>query len=141
MYNMPPHQNFRSNYRRAPFDVPKMRSPLGSAKKAGLLGAAKKMNLSSMINTTSKTINTFNQMVPLYREIKPVFENGKVLVDTFKRAFIKKKTKTNPTNKPNEVVEPEILNEASVKVKTKEKKETEQEETIKVDDGPHKPFF
>lgn len=141
MYNMPPNPNFRPDYNRAPFDVPKMRSPLGSVKKAGLLGAAKKMNLSSMINTTSKTINTFNQMVPLYREIKPVFENGKVLMDTFKRAFVKKKDKPNSSKRSNEVVEPEILNEASVKVKTKEKTESVKEETIKVDDGPHKPFF
>lgn len=119
---------------RSPFEIPKLKSPIGSVRKAGLLGKVSKLNLQGFIDTSSKAVSTFSQMIPIYREIKPVFSGTKTLAGTFRRAFVKPKAAVRTENP---VVEPEVLDGAAVKAK----KAPPPEPPLTADEGPHRPFF
>ena len=141
-YNAPMfNQNYQimnynyPQYSRSPFDIPKLRSPVGSSKRLNLFSGAKKLNLTGLIDTSSKAINTFNQMIPIYQEIKPVFTNTRSALSTLKRAFIKPKKDNKKQTKP---IEPEVLDKAVVNLKANKQNYKEE---IKPDNEPHKPYF
>lgn len=43
-----------------------------------------KITMSSLLNGAQKTIGTVNQIVPLYNQVKPMFQNSKVLLNVVK---------------------------------------------------------
>ena len=43
-----------------------------------------KMTLSGILNGAQKTIGTVNQIVPLYNQVKPMFQNSKILLNVAK---------------------------------------------------------
>ena len=43
-----------------------------------------KLTLSGILNGAQKTIGTVNQIVPLYNQIKPMFQNSKILLNVAK---------------------------------------------------------
>ncbi len=49
---------------------------------SGLL--SKKISLSSILTGAQKTIGTINQIVPLYNQVKPMFQNSKILLSVAK---------------------------------------------------------
>lgn len=68
----------------------------------GIKALLNKINLSSILSTTQKTLNVVNQAIPLYYQVKPVFKNlrtlgkiGKELnkVNNNDQSNIKKETK------------------------------------------------
>jgi len=97
--------------------------------------AGSKITLSGILNGAQKTIGTVNQIVPLYNQIKPMFQNSKILLNvargikstnlTPKRNFYRQKT----INDVKETID--------VKVETKE--EIKKEKSSK--NEPSKPFF
>lgn len=115
-----------------PFKTPKVKSATRLFAKKNL-GAVKKYSLSSILNTSTKAINTFNSFIPIYHEMKPLVENTKGITKTLKSAFIKKKDqKVSTTKKDREVVEPEIV---------EAKKPVEEEIEYKNQKNPANPFF
>lgn len=43
-----------------------------------------KITLSGILNGAQKTIGTVNQIVPLYNQVKPMFQNSKILLNVAK---------------------------------------------------------
>ena len=43
-----------------------------------------KMTLSGILSGAQKTIGTVNQIVPLYNQVKPMFQNSKILLNVVK---------------------------------------------------------
>ena len=70
---------------------------LGSTK-AGIGSFFSKINWSSILSNTQKTLNVVNQAIPLYYQAKPVFKNIKAL-GKIGREFTK--IGTNNTSKEN----------------------------------------
>ena len=92
-----------------------------------------KLSLTSLISGAQKTIGTVNQIIPLYNQVKPMFQNSKALINTLKEIkFLPKKRNTQHTQKtftPNK--QPEIKKEE--KPVTKEIHPQKNE--------PSKPYF
>ena len=54
--------------------------PMQAYKQAGLLSGLKsKINLSTILNNTQKTLNIVNQTIPLVYQVKPMIENAKTI--------------------------------------------------------------
>ena len=45
----------------------------------GILSLLKKINFSSILNTTQKTLNLANQAIPIIYQAKPLFNNAKTM--------------------------------------------------------------
>lgn len=126
--------NFSSKF---PFSVPNVANnitnTLGSV---NTLGTASKFSLTGILEGASKTINTINQIVPLYQQVKPIFSNAKTALNIFKNV---KNINNIPTNPSSEVTnEQPIKKEPTIKEpKTKVNKEP----IIITQTSPNKPFF
>ena len=44
-----------------------------------LLGSTGKINWSNILNNTQKTLNVINQAIPVYYQIKPIYNNAKTM--------------------------------------------------------------
>lgn len=57
-----------------------------AARKGGLFSkiGGSKMTLSGILSGAQKTIGTVNQIVPLYNQVKPMFQNSKILLNVAK---------------------------------------------------------
>lgn len=78
---------------------------------AGLLG---KINFSSIINGTSRTLNLVNQAIPIFKQMSPVVRNAKTMfkvMNEFKKADI-------PTNNRNESTINNNINDIDTEVET-----------------------
>lgn len=100
------------------------------------LGSTSKFNLSSFLTGAQKTIGTVNQIVPLYNQVKPLFQNSKVLlnvVNSFKKdnnskgLFSLKRNKNQPIYQNN--------------VTPTDNKKEEKHSSFKDENSPSKPFF
>lgn len=47
--------------------------------KTGLLGLLSKFNFSSFLNGASKTLNVVNQAIPVFYQVRPIFNNAKTM--------------------------------------------------------------
>ncbi len=45
----------------------------------GILSLLKKINFSSILNTTQKTLNIANQAIPIIYQVKPIINNAKTM--------------------------------------------------------------
>ena len=52
----------------------------GLLKKGLGLTTFKKINWSSLLNNTQKTLNVINQAIPVYYQVKPIWNNAKTMV-------------------------------------------------------------
>ena len=53
----------------------------GSILRKGLgLASLKKINWSSILNNTQKTLNVINQAIPVYYQVKPIIGNAKTMM-------------------------------------------------------------
>ena len=75
---------------------------------SSLQGMSHKINWSNILNNTQKTLNVINQAIPVYYQIKPIYNNAKTMLrmvsalkdnDTSKANFTEKKDITD--NKKN----------------------------------------
>ena len=55
---------------------PAMNSGFSAYKTGGLLSLLKKINFSSILNTTQKTLNVVNQAIPIVYQVKPIVNNA-----------------------------------------------------------------
>jgi len=100
----------------------------------GLLNkaATRKITLSGILNGAQKTIGTVNQIVPLYNQVKPMFQNSKILMGVAKGL---KNTSNNARRNRRQ-----SINNQTIDIKPKEEtpiKETKKNEGL----FPSKPFF
>ena len=128
-FNSFPTSNVISNAAKTiPFSTPK--AALTTATKA-----SKSLSFSSLLSGAQKGINTLNQIIPLYNQVKPLVQNGKSMLNIFK--------KVKNTN-----FEPEGLNEPISETKVEEQEikkeiieENNEDNIIFNQTKPSKPFF
>lgn len=53
--------------------------PISSSTGSGLSGLFSKINFSSIVNGTSKTLNLVNQALPIFKQMSPVVRNAKTM--------------------------------------------------------------
>ncbi len=112
-----------------PFSTPK--AVAGTAAKA-----TKSLSFSSIINGAQKGINTLNQIIPLYNQVKPLVQNGKQMLNIFKNV---KKTNFEPEGVEEKEDSTAEVNENSI---VKEIKKTNYEKSVIFNQTkPSKPFF
>ena len=58
---------------------PAINSGFSAYKTGGLLSLLKKVNFSSILNTTQKTLNVVNQAIPIVYQVKPLVNNAKTM--------------------------------------------------------------
>ena len=51
--------------------------------RASLLSGLKKINWSSLLNNTQKTLNIINQAIPIVYQVRPIVTNAKTFVKVF----------------------------------------------------------
>ena len=59
------------------------------------LNLLKNINISSIANTASKTLNVIKKTIPIYKEIKPFILKEKQIVPQIKKESIEESTKYN----------------------------------------------
>lgn len=98
--------------------------------------AGSKITLSGILNGAQKTIGTVNQIVPLYNQIKPMFQNSKILLNVAKsirgtpRFSRRNNLATNNSSQPE-----------TIEVAPQESNQPPQQTTYKREEGPSKPYF
>lgn len=92
MFNQVPYQMYGVS--------PSIGNITNAAAKTSLLG---KINWSSLLSNAQKTLNVVNQAIPLYYQVKPVFNNIKTIGKIGREL-----TKTNVSNKTAPNLEKDI---------------------------------
>ena len=67
----------------------------------GLLGGISKINWGNLLNNTQKTLNVINQAIPVYYQMKPIYNNAKTmfrLIGSFNDKSNNTPSQTNTTN-------------------------------------------
>lgn len=59
------------------------------------LDLLKSINLSSIANTTSKTLNIIKKTIPIYKELKPYISKEKQVIPQIKKESIEEPTEYN----------------------------------------------
>ena len=98
MYNNPMYYN---NF--FPYQNPFPESS-GLLKKGLGIAGLRKINWSSLLNNTQKTLNVINQAIPVYYQVKPIWGNAKTMfrmVNALKDE--NRNSNTTPTINNNEV--------------------------------------
>ena len=117
-----------------PFSVPSLANNVTNYSTASsLLKGASKFSFTGILDNASKTINTINQIVPLYNQVKPMISNAKTALNIFKNV--------NKIN--NEPINTSINTNIDKNIELAPKKEESKEpQTIILNKtNPNKPFF
>lgn len=85
--------------------------------KPSTLSNIKKLNLNDFLNGTQKTLNIINQAIPIFNQIKPLWENTKTIIKI--AGAINSKDEKEQKIKMKEIKIKD--SETSIKEKTKEK--------------------
>lgn len=95
MYNGMYNNNF--------FPYQNMNMPISNpTQRRGLLGGLlglSKINWGNLLNNTQKTLNVINQAIPVYYQVKPIYNNAKTMFRVF-GAMNDNKTNTNTVKIP-----------------------------------------
>jgi len=141
MNNFSPYFNSINMTRNlSPFATAGSSAITNATRSTGLMSklGGSKMTLSGILNGAQKTIGTVNQIVPIYNQIKPMFQNSKVLLSVAKSLKGNNNSKYSFRNKRNRnyqhIHEP-INIEPSIKAETIKKEEKQ------IENSPSKPFF
>lgn len=131
---MPNNMMMRSSL---PLSIPKggllkgLFPSLGSASSLGTKGM-----ISKVLSGTENVIATVNQVIPIYQQVKPLWDNSKGVRSALKKFFPFSKTSKSTTKENKEVIEnPEII------TPKKETKKTPVHEEEKEQNEPNQPFF
>lgn len=119
-----------------PFSVPSTINTMSNISNTSkLLKGTSKLSFTGILDNASKTINTINQIVPLYQQIRPMFNNAKTALNIFKNV---KNIDNIPTS--TNINTPKPKEENQIKTTVKEKKQ--EESSIMINNiTPNKPFF
>ena len=123
------YQNFNPyGYYRDAINIPRTRSYINP------LNGRKNVSLKTMINNAERSVDTISSIIPLYKKVKPVLDQGKTILSSITSYFTKKEV----TNKNNNVehVDVEIVNE-NINKTSKEDSFFDYRNT----DDNSKPFF
>ncbi len=66
---------------------------------SSLLGGTKSVNWGNILNNTQKTLNVINQAIPVYYQVKPIYNNAKTML---KMVHALKDDDTNKISHTNE---------------------------------------
>lgn len=100
---------------------------------------SKSFSLSSILSGAQKGINTLNQIIPLYNQVKPLVQNGKQMLNIFKNV---KKTNFEPEGLNNEnIVNKEEIKQEEIKDNIVKEEVKEDNNIIFNKSSPSKPFF
>lgn len=66
-----------------------------------------KINLSSIINGTTKTLNLVNQAIPIVKQVSPIIKNAKTMF-TVMNEFKKTESPTTNYNSNNQIISNDI---------------------------------
>ena len=95
-----------------------------------------KMTLSGILSGAQKTIGTVNQIVPLYNQVKPMFQNSKILLNVAKGLKGDNSSRGNFKNKRRNYNSQNVVNIKQEPIK-EEIKQEEKPSGI----SPSKPYF
>lgn len=104
---------------------------LGTASSLGTKGM-----ISKVLSGTENVIATVNQVIPIYQQVKPLWDNSKGIRSAIKKFFPFSKTSKSTTKESKEVIEdPEII------TPKKETKKAPIHEEEQEQNEPNQPFF
>lgn len=138
MRSAPLPQSMPQNMMRSPsfLSVPhgQVSRGLFSSLGASAGASAGKLTLSKVLNGTENLIATVNQVIPIYQQVKPLWDNSKILKNAVKKVFPTRQGVRQESRK--EVIQdPEII---TPQAKESPKQKVEQPEEQK---EPNRPFF
>lgn len=118
-----------------PFSVPNMaNNATAFSSSSNLLKGASKFSFTGFLDNASKTVNTINQILPIYNQVKPMVSNAKTALNIFKNV-----------NKINNVETPSSNEQNNSSITNEEIKENpiskEKTNIIINKTNPNKPFF
>lgn len=111
----------------SPINVPSRRSYVNP------LNGRKSRPLKDLINKAERSVDTINSIIPLYKKVQPVIEQGKTIFSSIGTFF--KKNDNKKQEKNIEKVEAEIVEEPHKEVKE------EKVFDYRVNESNSKPFF
>jgi len=71
------------------------------------------LSILKVVNGISKTLNIANQMIPLYKQVKPIIANSNKIVNGLKNLNINQSKSSNTNNRKNNYNTNNSLNEQS----------------------------
>jgi len=95
------------------------------------------MTLSGILTGAQKTIGTVNQIVPLYNQIKPMFQNSKILLNVARGLKGDNNSRSLFRNKRNR----NIYQQNTININPQPIKEEIKKEEKNKENSPSKPFF
>lgn len=119
-------------------------SPLHLPKGGGMvkslfpaIKAGSKGTLSKVLTGTENVIATINQAIPIYQQVKPLWENTKGIRKALKKVVPFSFTRSSNKENKEVITDPEII---TPKKETKEEKKTSYD-TYEEQNEPNQPFF
>ena len=88
--------------------LPRISSLFGGTRAASAMGAtnASKITFSGILNGASKTLGVINQAIPVFYQVKPIWNNARTMFKVVKGLNSKDNTQTNtnaPVNQKNQI--------------------------------------
>jgi hypothetical protein len=118
-----------------PFNVPNLANNLSSfSNAASTISKASKFSFASILDNASRTVNTINQIIPLYQQVKPMISNAKTALNIFKNV-----NKIDNEPKINNNIN--LPKEEKQDINIKENRQKVAPNIIINKTNPNKPFF
>lgn len=125
------YQNRNNLYYYNPVNVPSRRSYINP------LSGKKSFNMSRMIQSTEKGIDTLSSLIPLYNKIKPVISQGKTMLSSMNNFFQNKTVKQRKV----EHVEAEVVDNIKPTSSNNQHTSSEDYNSYRTNNTESKPFF
>ena len=95
--------------------LPRISSLFGGARTANTVGAtnASKITFSGILNGASKTLGVINQAIPVFYQVKPIWNNARTMFKVVKGLNSKDNTQINTTTTPIKEKSEQINNHKS----------------------------
>ena len=95
MRNVTPFQI--APYQKVPTTIPRMNSLFGNTKSFVNTNTSK-ITFSSILNGASKTLGVINQAIPVFYQVKPIWNNARTMIKVVKGLNSKESSPINTTN-------------------------------------------
>ena len=95
MRNVTPFQI--TPYQKIPTTIPRMNSLFGNTKSFVNTNTSK-ITFSSILNGASKTLGVINQAIPVFYQVKPIWNNARTMIKVVKGLNSKESSPINTTN-------------------------------------------
>lgn len=142
MYRNPPSPNngmypsrtmnsYPLPYSPSPLSIPRGNNLFRGSISQGVGSLTSKGTISKILSSTENVVATINQAIPIYQQVKPLWDNSKKLRTAIKRIF--------PIKSPQDDTQKEVYDNPEV-VSKDAKKDTRKDDYVE-DNNPHQPFF